>query len=113
VVSGQGSWLQIQRYGFDSRRYQTFREVVGLERGSLNLVSTTGELLERKSSGSCLENREHGRGNPFCCPRNAIYLQKLALTSLTNSGRVVGTVRSRTKAKELFCFVLLIESKGS
>jgi hypothetical protein len=27
---------------------------VGLERGPLSLVSTTEELLDRKSSGSCL-----------------------------------------------------------
>jgi hypothetical protein len=38
--------------GFDSRRYQMFWEVVGLERGPLSLVSITEELLERKSSGS-------------------------------------------------------------
>jgi hypothetical protein len=31
--SGQSSWLQIQRSGFDSRHYQIFLEVVGLERG--------------------------------------------------------------------------------
>jgi hypothetical protein len=29
--SGQSSWLQIQRSGLDSRRYQLFWEVVGLE----------------------------------------------------------------------------------
>jgi hypothetical protein len=40
-----------------------FLEVVGLERGPLNLVSTTEELLERKSSGFALENRKHGRGD--------------------------------------------------
>jgi hypothetical protein len=54
------SWLQIQRSGFDFRRYQIFREVVGLERGPLSLVSTIEELLERKSSGSGLEIREYG-----------------------------------------------------
>jgi hypothetical protein len=32
--------------------------VVGLERGPLSLVSTTEELLDRKSSGSGLENQE-------------------------------------------------------
>jgi hypothetical protein len=40
------------------------RIVVGLERGPLSLVSTTEELLEIKSSGSCLENREYGRRDP-------------------------------------------------
>jgi hypothetical protein len=58
---GQSSWLQIQRSGFVSRRYQIFWEVVGLERGPLSLVSKTLELLERKSSGSGLENRDYGR----------------------------------------------------
>jgi hypothetical protein len=38
--SGQSSWLQIQRLGFDSPRYQSFSEVVGLEWGPLCLVST-------------------------------------------------------------------------
>jgi hypothetical protein len=41
--------------GFDSRRYQIFWEVVGLERGSLSLVKIIEELLE--SSGFGLENR--------------------------------------------------------
>jgi hypothetical protein len=34
---------------------------VGLERGPLSIVSTTKELLERKSSVSGLESREYGR----------------------------------------------------
>jgi hypothetical protein len=34
---------------------------VGLERGPLSLVSTTEELLGRKSSGSGLESRDYGR----------------------------------------------------
>jgi hypothetical protein len=60
--SGQSSWLQIQRSGFDSRRYQIFCEVVSLERGPLRLVSTIEELFGRKSSGSGLEIREYGHG---------------------------------------------------
>jgi hypothetical protein len=36
---------------------------VGLEQGPLSLVSTTEELLGRKSSSSCLEIREYGRGD--------------------------------------------------
>jgi hypothetical protein len=38
--------------GFDSRGYQTYWEVVGLERGPLSLMSITEELLEWKISGS-------------------------------------------------------------
>jgi retron-type reverse transcriptase len=41
---GQSSWLQIRR---PARHYQK-KNVVGLERGPLSLVSTTEELLDRK-----------------------------------------------------------------
>jgi hypothetical protein len=44
--SGQSSWLQIRRPGFDSWHYK--KKVMGLERGPLSLVSTTEELLDRK-----------------------------------------------------------------
>jgi hypothetical protein len=37
---------------FDSRRYQIFLEVVGLEQVPLSFMSITEELLEQKSSGS-------------------------------------------------------------
>jgi hypothetical protein len=37
---------------------------VGLERGSLSLLSTTEELLGRNSKGSGLEIREYGRRDP-------------------------------------------------
>jgi hypothetical protein len=43
--------------GFDSQRYQISFEVVVLERDSLSLVRITEELLEWKSSGSGLGNR--------------------------------------------------------
>jgi hypothetical protein len=48
---------------------------VGLERGSLSLVSTIEELLERKSSGSGLEIREYGRRDPSRSPRDVLYPQ--------------------------------------
>jgi hypothetical protein len=59
--SGQSSWLLIQRSGFDFQHYQMFREVVGLERDPLSLVTTIEELLGSKSSSSGLEIREYGR----------------------------------------------------
>jgi hypothetical protein len=43
--SGQSSWLQIWRPGFDSRHY---KKIVGLEWGPLSFVSTTEELLDIK-----------------------------------------------------------------
>jgi hypothetical protein len=82
---------------------------VGLERGPLSLVSISEELLGRNSSSSGLENREHESKDPSRRPRGILYPQKLALMSLTNGGRSVGIVRSRTKATEsvvLFLFVL-------
>jgi hypothetical protein len=62
---------------------------VGLERGPLSLVSTTEELLKRKSSGSGLEIRKYGRRDPSRWPRVG--------------GRSVGIVRSRTEATEFVC----------
>jgi hypothetical protein len=99
--SGQSSWLQIQRSGFDSRLYQIIWEVVGLERGPLSLVSTIEKLLERKSSGSGLENREYGRRDPSRWPHGTLYPQKLA-TSPTTGGRSVDLVRLRSDAMEFF-----------
>jgi hypothetical protein len=91
--------------GFDSRHYQFFWEVVGLERGPLRLVSTIEELLGRNSSGSGLENREYGHGDPLRWPRDTLYPRKLALTSPTSGGRSVGIVRLRAKTTE---FVLCV-----
>jgi hypothetical protein len=108
---GQSSWLQIQRCGFDSLRYQIFWEVVGLERGPLILVSAIEELLERKGIGSGLEIREYGRRDPSRLPRGTLYPQKLALSSPTSGDRSVGIVRLRTQAAEsrqheMFCVLL-------
>jgi hypothetical protein len=61
--SGQSSWLQIR---MSRVRFPTLqKEIVGLERGPLSLVSTTEELLGRISSGSGLESREYGRRDFF------------------------------------------------
>jgi hypothetical protein len=70
--SGQSSWLHIQKSGFDSRLYQIFWEIVELEWGPLSLVSTTEELLERKSRGSGLESREYERRDPSLWPRGTL-----------------------------------------
>jgi hypothetical protein len=58
---------RFQRCGFDSRRYQIFWEVAGLELAPLSLVSTIEELLGRKSSG---------RWDPSRWPRGTLYPQK-------------------------------------
>jgi hypothetical protein len=44
--------------GLDSRDYQIFCVAAGLEWSPLSLVTINEELLQRKSSGSGLENRD-------------------------------------------------------
>jgi hypothetical protein len=103
--SGQNSWLQIQRSGFDFRGYLIFW-VVGLERGPLSLVSTIEELLERKSSGSGLESQQYGRSDPSHWPRGTVYPKKLVLISPTSGRRSVGILRSRTRATEFVWYTV-------
>jgi hypothetical protein len=91
---------------FDSRRYQIFWEVLGLERGILSLVSTVEELLIRKSSGFGLERREYGRRDLSSWPHDTLYPQILALTSLTRGGSSVGIFRSQTEATEFISLFL-------
>jgi hypothetical protein len=109
LSSGQSSWLQIQGSRFDCRHHQIFWEVVGLEWDPLSLVSTTKELLGRKSSGSGLENREYGNRDLSRWSCGTLYLQKLALTSPTSSSHSVGIDRSQTQATE-FSLVSLVNS---
>jgi hypothetical protein len=104
IYSGCRFWLQIQRFGFDSWLYQIFWGVVGLELGPLSLVSTTEQLLSRKSSGSGLESREYGLRDPSRWPHGNIYPQKLDLTSLKSGGRSVGVLRSIQATKFSFQF---------
>jgi hypothetical protein len=102
---GQSSWLQIQRSRFDSRRYQIFWKVVGLERGPISIVSKIEVLLRRKSSDSSLEIRDYDHRDPPRRPRCTLYTQKLALTLSTSGGRSVSVVHSQTKVMELLTFL--------
>jgi hypothetical protein len=87
-------------------------EVVGLERNPLSLGSTTEEQLGRSSSGSGLESRKFGCGEPLRCPLDTLYPRKFALTSLTSGGRSVGIVRWRTKVTESVIFVCRTYTTG-
>jgi hypothetical protein len=92
--NGQSSPLQIQRPGFDYRRYQIFWEVVGPERSPLSLVSTIEGQCTRKSSSSGLESREYGRRNQVTLTTWYPLSAKLAITSPTSGCRSVGIVPS-------------------
>jgi hypothetical protein len=112
--SGQSSRLHIQRCGFDSRCYQIFWEVVGLERGSLSLVNTIEELLENKSSGSGKEIRDYGRRESVTLTTWHHLPQKLALTSPTSGGSsVVGMCRFTNPFFFFFTEIHLLAIQGS
>jgi hypothetical protein len=97
--SGQSSWLQIRRPGLDSRHYQKKKSSGSWTRSTQPREYNWGATW-KKSSRSCLENREYGCRDPPRWPRCILYPQKLALTSSTSGARSVGIVRSRTKTME-------------
>jgi hypothetical protein len=82
---------------FDSRRYQIFWEVVGLEWGPLSLVRIIEELLE--SSGSGIKTEINDRGYSLRWPRDIPLSTKVGTTP-TSGGRSVGIVLWRTKDPE-------------
>jgi hypothetical protein len=55
----------------------------------------------KKVAAPVLKTEINGRGDPLRRPRDTLYPQKLALTSLTNGCRSVGIVRLRTTSHEV------------
>jgi hypothetical protein len=62
----------------------------GSETGSTQPREYNWGAAWKKSSGSGLESREYGRGDPLRWRRDTLYPQKLALTSPTSCSRSVG-----------------------
>jgi hypothetical protein len=83
---------------------------MGLERGTLILVSTIEGLLEGNYSGSGLEIQDYGRRGSAAKTRRHLPSQQLALTSPTRGGRSVGIARSQTQATGVFLVAQLTSS---
>jgi hypothetical protein len=88
--------------GFDSRRYQIFWEVVGLEWGPLSLVSKSEELLGRNSSGFGLEKPRLRPWGSVALTTRHLLSSKVGTNFADKGGRSVGIVLLRTKATEFF-----------
>jgi hypothetical protein len=101
--------------GFDSRRYLIFWEVVGLERTPLILVRAIEELLERKNSGSNLENRQYSLADPLGWPRNTLYPQKCCtnfadkLRSLGRYSCIWWTILINGQVRELQTYTYILQ----
>jgi hypothetical protein len=76
------------------------KKVVGLERGSLGLVSTTEELLDRKVAVPVKNTKNTVVGIRHADHVAPSIRKKLAITSPTSGGRLVGIVRSWTQTME-------------
>jgi hypothetical protein len=81
---------------------------MGLEGDPLSLVSTTEELLERKSIVSGPEKSITAVGDLPSSQRYTPLTAKVGLTSPTSGCRSVSIVRSRTKTTELLLLVIII-----
>jgi hypothetical protein len=64
----------------DSRLYQIFWEVVGLERSPLSLVRIIEELLERTVAAPVYNTKINDGGDSLRWPRDTLYPLKYALT---------------------------------
>jgi hypothetical protein len=71
-----------------------------IQRSRVQFSALPHSLSNGSEMGSTqpLERREYGRRDSSLWPRGTLYPRKLALTSSTNGGRSVGTVRSLTQA---------------
>jgi hypothetical protein len=82
----------------------TRKNVVGLERGPLSLVSTTDELLVRKIATPIYKTEYTAVGIRHADHVASSIRKMLVITSPTSGSRSVGTVLSRTQTMEFSIF---------
>jgi hypothetical protein len=109
--SGHSSLLQIQRSGFDSRRYHIFLRSSGSGTGSTQPREDNWRAVSRKLWLRSRKPKLTTVGDSLRWPRVILYPLKLALTSPTSGGRSVGIVRAcglkpRSFFLFVFCFLL-------
>jgi hypothetical protein len=108
--SGQSSWLQIQRFGFDARRYQIFLRSSGSGTGSTQPREDNWGAITRKYRLRSRKSKLTTVGDSLSWPRDTLCLLKLALTSPTSGGRSVGIVRACGLKPRSFLFLYLLSS---
>jgi hypothetical protein len=108
--SGHGSWLQIHRSGLDSRCYQIFWEVVGLERSPLSSWVQLRSCLKQKETALFQKREITTVEDPSRWLRYTALSAKFGtnfIKKLHSFGRYSSLCGLRPRSSFCFCFVIV------